>query len=447
MVKKIDFSKFLTYKDAINGFIKNFPKYKTKFDSLTVELTETSARLDENYKKIIEVLREVGLDDFQEHRLFRHHNGKYRFNNLLKNEKTKAYNYKRNYKKIMSLSDYSNEIIESEDGVLVPSFKNNYNILYVDDSEYFICTNKILICDDVSSGISLITNNRIESDKLEVLIKRIPEDIGLVLIKNRDTIILTGEVRYVKINLLEFQCIEILNKLDNMEQPYPRGYLIDSETGKPNSSLMRIVEKDDLLHVVNQLFGHKFLRSEHEIFDENPKIKQTGFKALPTIHFNIDINGNVTCQDFPVLNHNKLIIGISCIIEGRQNHQMILIIDDDSALLFDPSYQKNFDEDDFITKLYSGIGSYFHDKDFHTTKDLGIDYDYSLQSNYNDIYCISWSYYFAILFLLNDDFIDDLYSLGKYGLKVAIARFVLYTAGEDLFSIIDEVYTENLENN
>lgn len=472
---RIDFSHIKDIDDLKNTLRRRLPKnLSEKFDPVFRDINT-------KYTNLINGLKPLGFTKDDENRIFRYSNGLLKHENLLINENSRLFNPNKEYtiigNIIGNLNDFNNMYVENNVGVLTPAYKNAYNIFYLEDSEFYIAGTKVLIVNSVRDGILFITNNKVDSDNKDYFLKRIPEDVNYVIIKNMfniikgiNEIIPIRETRIIRKKIsFEKQIKDIVLKLNQIKQPYLTNFLFENDEVSP--LLIKAIQDDKILHIINQISGNKFLNSSENEFNTNPELFNSGFKQ---INITLNVNKEGIIQNMQNMQNTqnikigenmqnikikeKMIIGISLIFEDQkryQNHEILLIIDEEDGrygILFDPSYNKDFKNNVFIQNLYKNILSLFNIEDYYVGNDLDCDFDYSFQENADDFYCISWTFYMGMLYILNDKLnsFKYIYSLGRFGLKVAITRFILYTLDKEdpggMYEVFDEVMNSNAKN-
>lgn len=427
-------------KDQLLKMLKTiFPHDSDVYDKSFLKINQT-------YESLLIMLRAFNFTTEDENRIFKYPNGLLKHHNLFNNEAFKYYNVDKEYTIINDLNEYQNEYIENILGVVVPAFKNEYNIMYLYGSEFYIATPKILIVNSVREGILFITNNQVESNKLEFLQKRIPEDVGLIILKDSKLIIRNSNTRILKKIIMKEKVIKkVFQKLNEIRQPYNVNFLMEEIDGEmqPLKIMSEISDNDEILHIINQIYGHKFLSKGGNQFNDNEALLSTGYKQI-NIKLYINSDGKVTYRELtnPVIDY-KTIVGISLLFEAGnyQNHQICLIIGTKFGILFDPSYDKTFEDDIFIKTMYRNISGFFSSIKIYNNKYLECPFNYSFQHNMNDFFCISWSYYMGMLYCLNPgvNCFKHLYDLDRVGLKIAITRFILFLIGEDPIGIYETI--------
>lgn len=427
-------------KDDLLKLLKNeLPEYSQDYD-------KAFANLGTKYVKLIKLLKAMEFTAEDENRIFKYPNGLLKHHNLFNNEPFKYYNIDKEYTVINDLSRYQNEYIENELGVVIPVFKSSYNIMYLSGSEFYIATTKILIVNSIREGISFVTNNQVDGNKLDYLLKRIPEDVGCIILKDSGLVITISNTRILKKIVIKEKLIrKVFKKLNQIKQPYDINFLMEEKDGEmqPLKIVSEISDNDDILHLINQLYGFMFLREGENQFNNNEVLVSTGYKQC-NIKFHIDSEGKVTYKEsiFPVVDY-RTIVGISLHFDTQkyQNHQICLIIGDEFGILFDPSYDKTFEDNIFIQTMYTDISRFFSTIEIYNNKYLECPFDYSFQHNMDDFYCISWSYYLGMLYCLNPgvNCFKYLYDLDREGLKIAITRFILFLTGDDPIGIYETI--------
>jgi len=424
-----DYSR-ITDKDQLLNLLKS------KFPPQSDILDNAFLNIHNYYDKLISILKRLGLTDEDERRIFKYRNGFLKHENKFNNIDTKLYNPDKNYTLVDDFSLYSNTYIENPIGVVTPVYNNGFVTQFLQDSDFFLAASKILIVESVRDGISFITDNRVESSNYDWFIRRVGIDVGYIVIKDTGMIVVREGTRVLKKKIIkEFVIRDTILALNKLNQPYRSNFLVNED--ESNSIILsKIIDDDKMLHVINQLYGTKFVRGASTQFVDNPSLLASQFTQT-NITLQFDKDGNLIVSDSKVeeisRNRTRVIVGVRCILDGRMNHQMLLIFNIDPngnkffGILFDPSYTKKFSSNDFFQKIYNNIKSLFHGVSIFDNSNMGCDFEYSFQHNHDDFYCISWSYYMGILYALNPgvNCFQIIYKLGRYGMKIAISKFIL----------------------
>lgn len=421
----------------------------------------------ETYRRNIDLLKILGLTTHDEYRIFRYRGDRYRFENQAGRLNPQEYPLNANYLILDSLTLQQHqqpEYVTNDQGIVISFFYDGRNMIYLPDSEYFLRGKKIFITPTIYDGVQYITNHRVESDRIQTLLKYLDPDTNYVYIKETGIIYnINGDVLYAK-DLRNLSYLQAIHVLDTFHQPYPKGFLVGPNGLEPG--LLELINNPTLAFVTNVLVTDDFLDGttkfyqdlginnlctnlnitlyidpQKQLTDVIPADKRGGEKITSPQQV---IQGILSCRQ-PIL-----IQPIGLIIEGQeiQRHLIVMILDvvQGRGYLFDPSYTRG---GEFFEEIYRGVIRYFRKalrRDFPTLEirslsDFGCPFGYALQER-GDVYCRSWSLYLSILYLLNPDrtfeeIVTTLYNIGFPGIRAVIPRFLLGIYGDTLFPILN----------
>jgi hypothetical protein len=397
------------------------------------KITRAFEHISNYYDKLAPVLKTLGMDEEDEYRLVKYRNGLFRQDNLLRKESSKLYSYTRNY---TILSTNENGLFENSDGVIIPAFKSTTQTIYTVDSEFYICGQRALISNSIHDAIATLTENRIDSDDVRVLKSR-GSSVDFVLITD-GTILITGNVRYIRKNIIEDAIVKTFAKLDEFEQPYARGFLIDPATKRQLQIFMKAIRDPGIVSVTNQIFTTEFITGNSKLFKTDPRLVNSGYHLLPSLKITVLEDGSVSTK--PIIVEPKTAIGGSLYIAGRRNHQTLFIVEEGTVLFFDPAYDESLRSDPVIMKMYEQLALIFPGMEF-INMFMTCELERPLQSDKTDVYCLSWSYYLAIVAILDENLLDAFSELDKLQLRITIIRFILAITGIELFETLHGVMT------
>lgn len=443
----MDFSQVNNLKDLENLILKlnlsadNFKRFTDLLRNLN----------NNNYETLLKMLNAIGFTDQDDMRIFRYNNGLFKFNNHIKSQPHTRYDINKDYTIINNQTIISNQYLINTDGVVVPVYYDGRYITILDDSEYYLIGNKVLTITSVYEGIQYVTNYKIDSDDINVLLKYIDKNTNYIVIKDQNRVynINATVLKLDKVEVDNSLLITTMHKLDEINQPYPKGYLINND--KVDNILLKMLARPERISTINQLVGQYFIKGDTNVYEQ---LGFTNLCIIPSLVFDFDAmtisNPNIhnlinNCQ------YDYIIIGIGITVNSAK-HQMVLILDKSKkdGYLFDPSYSINSNA---ATKYYNYIIKYIKgelteqklnfDINIKSSNELTCPYMYSLQSDVNDLYCITWSFYISLLYLLNpsltlQEIINFLYTIPKEQIKVIIPRFLIWAFKEDLAEILLE---------
>lgn len=462
ILQKLDFSSAQTPEDVI-GVIRT----STLPDREKNQVIRLVSQLNrQTYDRNIQLLKMLGLTKHDEYRIFRYHGDRYRFENQANTLPYSNYPQDANYLILdsLTLQQYPQpSYLVNEQGIVVPFFYDGRNMIYLPDSEYFLRGKKIFITPTIYDGVQFLTQHRVESDRIQTLLKHLDPDTNYAYVKDSGLLHnLNGDILYAK-DLREISYLQAIRILDTLQQPYPKGFLV--RTNGLEQGLLQLITNPNLAFITNVLVTDDFLQGtakfyrdlgitnlctnlnitlyinpQNELIDVIPVNKRGGEKITSPQQV---IQGITSCRE-PVL-----IQPIGLIIEDDkiQRHLIVMILDvvQGRGYLFDPSYTRG---GEFFEKVYTDVIRYFRRalrRDFPTLEirslsDFGCPFGYALQER-GDAYCRSWSLYLSILYLLNPDktfeeIVTTLYNIGFPGIRVIIPRFLLGIYGETLFPIL-----------
>lgn len=326
---------------------------------------------------------------------------------------------------------------------------------------------KVLIINSIYDAISKFSNYRIDSDDIKRLAKLIDPNTDYIIYKQKDlSLVYNINSTVIKLDdpLVE-EYLNVMNKLDLLNQPYDKDFLINSD-GTIDPILIELINNSENTYLINRLVGYSFVYGTSEIYQ---KIKKSVCHPrnlyldinYPDFSVKDKFNNSKTITDIINCKEKYAIIGISFFhnLPNRPSvgHQIsiILNISMGNGYLFDPSYkiEENLD----LVKVYKSITKYlkqnligsYPELNIKTIDNFGCPFFYAFQSTLDDKYCISWSFYLSILFILNEDMLFEeivkyLYNIGLKGLRVIIPRFLIWAFEKDTVKyLLTEIRIKN----
>ena len=450
-MERLDFSSADTQDDVINLIMASQLPQKERVITAIKNINR------DNYDRLITLLKRVGLTIHDELRIFKYRGGRFRFENLAKQLPSQDYNPETNYLILDSilLKQYPKpSYLTHEDGIIIPFYYDGRNFIFLPDSNYFIRGSKILITPTIYEGIQFVTNYRLETDRLDVLLRKIDPDTNYIYVKELGIIYnINGDYLYAK-NLEEISYISAIRVLDEFNQPYPKSFML-SQKGL-DKRLLELIREPDTAFLTNAIITQDFVEGKGAKFYQDLGI--TNLCTNPTLELLVTqddkisdiipphlmsplekypsprevIHNIMTCRE-PIL-----VQPIGLIIQGTkvQRHLIVLIfnITQGRGYLFDPSYHQGV----AFERVYTNIIRYFKralrevypDLSIRSMSEFGCPFGYALQER-GDMYCRSWSMYLTILYLLNpdksfDEIVVTLYEIEFPGIRVIIPRFLMW---------------------
>lgn len=411
-------------------------------------------------------LKYLGATQDQINRIYRYPSGRLKSDNQLRS--TRGFNYEKDY----SFLDHNSEngIYENLIGIVIPAFETrNGIILYEPNSDFMLAGSKALVYSTIMDAISTLSNYRIESSNLNKL-KQLAKEakINYLFDKESKTIIPIDDYRILVVDPFLLIVATTCFKLDQINQPYPRKFLLEKD--KVDPLLTKLIKHPVSIFVLGQIFLTKWVNGDPESY--------TRF-GLVDVCMDADYSAGSTFK-WSHCDKKYKIIPIS--IEQPSKHQMVLIINQElqEGIFFDPSgyshpslvkdleqqinntylmeneqyiverskpYKKEImnrsldwfqkiadhlkiDKHDPTLKYkilrifqYNGLFPNDVDLNFHVKESKLC----PLQER-GDSYCIAWSYYLSVLYLLNDlpfdNIVEYLLSFSKEEIPVIIPRFL-----------------------
>ena len=421
----------------------------------------------ESYPELIKVLKSLRFTSVDEYRIFRYKDGSFRFNNLSRFSPTQPYDIKAKYTNITKemIDNYRTSFyLTDEVGIVIPVFYNGYVITFLEDSEYYMKGNKVFVTPSIYDGVQFLSNYKIDSDDINRLIKLIGPDVDYILIVDQKRLYnLRAQILYLNPLLLKEEIyVKAMQQLDLLRQPYVKGFAHDSDVIDP--TLIKLIRQPEGIFWINQLKGMSFLKGNAETYRElglnnvchiasivlfananfqlvEPNIEQIQKLGTQYTSPQYLFNSILSCK------YDYIVVGLGLVFPAIK-HQMVLILNKkkQEGYLFDPSYTATSTK---FADLYDSIIKYFKDKlnyphmTIKSSNNFGCPYLYGFQSDINDLYCISWSFYLSLLYLLNENIefesiVQHLYNIGPEGIKVIIPRFLIWLFG-DLTDVLLEL--------
>ena len=431
----------------------------------------------QTYDRNITLLKMIGFTTNDELRIFKYRGGRFRFDNRANTLNTKEYKVGDIYLVLDSslLKNYPKpDYIIHPSGIVIPFFYDGRNFIYLPDSEYFLRGKKIFITPTIYEGIQMVTQHRVEADRLPTLIKYLDPDTNYIYVKENGIIHnINGDFLYAE-NLDEIAYLQAIRILDEFKQPYPKNFMLSPEGIDPG--LLKFVRQPELAFMTNLIVTQDFLNGAADFYRD---LGITNICTNLTLTLLVDtqnqvsdiippqlvgiekpdpaqlvIRGIVACRQ-PVL-----IQPIGLLIEDDkkvQRHLIVIILDvvQGRGYLFDPSYIRG---DNYFEEIYTNVIRYFKRslrREFPTLEirslsDFGCPFGYALQER-GDVYCRSWSLYLTSLYLLNPDrsfeeIVTTLYEIGFPGIRVIIPRFLFAIHGEDLALDLDDPTDQEIDD-
>lgn len=353
-----------------------------------------------------------------------------------------------------SISKYTNipyfyvDNPQNSPGLLIPAYKTNNATYLKTDSEFAFRANKLLVISDLTSALDKFSNNKIEitSDPtFPILKKYLPQDVELV-INSTNSFIYNVSASPIKIDYTDYDAYTTMKRLDQINQPYPKGFALEDDT------FYKFNKNTNVIHVINQFSSGLELRNgTSKIYEKlGISVCQTNSLMFIVGKENLSADPNInpkiikqigSCQE------KYSITGLSIYKQNEPGHQMIFMLNvlNGRGYIYDPSYEANHEvsigTSNTIRKyLLQSLKDYFPDINILTNEKSSCNFDFSLQSTENDRYCIAWSYYIVILYIMNenmtfDQVVDFIYSLGRKNFKTVISRFILFISNPTLVDV------------
>lgn len=417
----------------------------------------------DNYSKIVKALKKYGLTDQDENRIFQYKNGLFRFNNMASKMWTKKYDASKKYLTITNelLNNYKTPVsLSNNDGIIIPIFYDGRIISFLEDSEYYLLGYNVFATPNMYEGIQYLSNHRSEGTTIKHLLKYLDANINYVIdIENKIIYNITHNdiLKSSPGSISEEVILQVMKTLDLINQPYPKGFLY--ENNKINPILINFINSPSVINVLNQVIGRDFRSGDAKIYKtlgldnvchiesmiliiENDKIIHNPTpEQLQNI---IYINPYILFNRIKECNKDVVVIGLSLSID-KYKHQVVMILNtkNNVGYLFDPSYSIS---NQFI-EIYNEINSLFKSQlgnnwSIKSNNNFGCPFLYSFQSDINDLYCISWSFYLSLLYILNFDkdfesIVDFLYKMGRDQIKVIIPRFIMFMFPGDIALLME----------
>ena len=442
--------------NSIDDLIDHFKNAPIPDNQKNIFLGQLQNINDTNYPLVIKSLKTLKFTDDDERRIFRYSNGFLKHTNKLGTLKRYLAQTIRPYY-LITKTELDNikepTYITKSEGIIIPAYYNGQNIIYEEDSKYFIYSSSVLITPAIFDAVSKLSNYKISSDDITTLVKLINPSTNTIIVK---------EGNFYKIYNISSEIIELQNpmldkyitsmiKLDEIKQPYEKGFMINND-GTLNSTFIKLINNSSYIFALNQLMGTKFQEGSTDVY----KRLNLTICNIPSIILNVDANEKVTDAQDNANSIKQILsckdkfasIGISLNVDlgpRIQKHQLVIIINTITGrgFLFDSSYTTG----EFIP-MYKNIILYLRKRlavsypelVIKSISDFGCLYPYSLQITPNDAYCLTWSLYITVLFMLNEDkdfewLVDYLFKLGRDGIRVIVPRFIMWEYGD----IIDDL--------
>ena len=388
-------------------------------------------------------------------------------------------------------------------GLSLPDAPYPQTFLLEPNSEYYLAGDEVMVITNIRDAVAVLSNHGVESDSIKALLRYIRPTIAYVIDWGQQLIYGFPPLRVIKVDQIKNAIVTALQKLDTLRQPYPSGFLmIDGEPSDLLVNFMKSPESIHVLNQVylSSLADGNFYDRyglTNACFTQRLTLSMTDDGQITNIDKPEILRSVLSCdKPFTIIP-----IGLET---STQKHQTILIFKNqrNTGSLFDPSastnsgaYIKNVTNylQDAIEKsrlLRLTITGKYSLKQLLTVPDASLieyfkispipatwrddlfftlaasnalinDVDgyiiprtriisnldvgcpvitHPLQADPNDIYCLAWSAYFSLLYLLNPNvsgskILELLYSLGD-GLSAVIPRFLISIVGEHKIELI-----------
>lgn len=427
------------------------------------------------YGKSVDVLRAIpGFKESDEYRILRYRDGRYRsLNTLNKYTRIQVSNIDNylviDFEAITKIKQNLVTLTDSTSRMMaVPVYYDNHRFYLLDDSEFFLVAQRILVISNLDEAVSTLSNHRVEQGTLKTLTRFLPQNIDLVIDRSNGQVYNRANKLLELTQMTSLDYVKTLTILNSLKQPYRKQ---DDE----DEILKKFVANHDVMIIVNQLLLKSYLYdAAGSIYREFgldlcnlPNIafaefnKHGGSEELRILNetgntdslYRDELGGTFSWSEIGQCHKKYALIGIGIYFydgtQGKSAHQMAFLLNTHTGhgYLFDPSYAKDNTGDIYVDGMIRiikrNLAPYYPDLKISSTRDISCPYLYSMQGVDVDVYCISWSYYILILYLLNenlglDEVVNRIYSVGQRNLLLVIARFMIGRVGTDIVRIFLE---------
>lgn len=430
---------------TIQDLVAQIPQTKLPPDG-KARLKELFETLDaQKYPRAVVILKALGMSPADENRLFKYPSGRFIFDNKMQEVIRTLVTTLGKMEQISPIPG----IKQNPAGLIIPVFFDGTNIFYEPGSVYYLVGHQALVISSIYDAIQELTQHRVESDRLTILLKYIPVGTDFIwdLSTNRVSNINTTAIQNIAPEQDEYR--RAITILDQLNQPYPKGYLMNGDEIKPE--LLTFMKRREDILLIGLFSGLSFERPNTIYERLNKRVCQ-----VPNIMFKLDnkqlteVNaaqnaGNlfqlITCP------HDYAIIGVGIQLPNFK-HQMVLLLNNqlNSGYLFDPGYYREvefpFIYPELVRFFRQRLSRIYPDLRITSIDNLGCPLVYSFQHDLEDKYCVAWSFYLSVLFLLNmdrsfEEIVNHLYEIGRVGLRVIIPRFLAWWNPELVKAISD----------
>ena len=409
---------------------------------------------ESNCQKNISALKRVGLTVNHENRIFKYSNGTYKFKNQIP-DSTKVNTILPYYK--LDLSIPGDNYVIGEQGIVTPIFGIQNKYSFLEDSEYFIFGTKAMVIDSIYGMVEYLSNGQIQSESIVALRRLIPKDVDYIIEKSTNIIYsINGQFLHVSDPRYDIY-IKIIDRLDSIKQPWEPSYLIRGY--EIDADLLELARRPDAVSMINQILSSVH---EDEVFNRLG-VKTCVPRSLVfemTADYNIikvgaqheDADISQIWTEIMSCKDDYLILSIGVIFHGLtiQRHQISMVINTitNRGVLLDSCYRVDYE----FTPVLRNIVKYMRLKLARLYPGLEIKIMSELPcmlgplQSIEDKSCIIWSYYMAVLYIINPDLSLDailelLYGLDRFG--IVIPRYLMWIVGKD---IVMAMYGEFLES-
>lgn len=236
----MDFSHINSIQDLLYYIQSNEGSIPPSLDSIIPLLTSIDGA---NYLNIVKTLKSLGMNDIDERRIFRYPSGRYIHDNRAPYIRHLIVYSLRSCVDI-DVSELKRPIktiyLDNDVGIVIPVFIERNIIYYEAESKYYLWGTKILIIPDIPTAIASLSEGKIESNRIERLLKLIERGTSYMYDYSSGIIYnFKGQLRTLRYPNVDIY-LNAMDRLDALPQIYPENFLIE-ENGSMNETLYNML--------------------------------------------------------------------------------------------------------------------------------------------------------------------------------------------------------------